>query len=131
MTNPSDEYNYIANKLREYRIANGLKLEDVGKVVDRQPSAVSNWETGVNEPNSKIMIKLCRLYNASISDFYPPEVKHTDASDILAILTEDPLAEELIQLWAEMDQRGRDAIIALARSLSLGEGNQHQVHKTA
>lgn len=44
---------------------------------------------------------------------------------------DDPVFAELRELWTEMDQRGRDAIIALARSLSLSEDNQHQVHKTA
>ncbi len=44
---------------------------------------------------------------------------------------DDPVFVELQKLWAETDQRGRDAIIALARSLSLSEDNQHQVHKTA
>lgn len=131
MADSSDDYSYIAKKLREHRLACGLKLEDVGKVVNRRPSAVSNWELGANEPSSTIMIQLCKLYKAPISDFYPPELNDFSSSEIITMLIEDPLAEELMQLWAEMDQRGRDAIIALARSLSLSEDNQHQVHKTA
>lgn len=57
----------------------------------------------------------------------------TNSSDEIECLlpSDDPSFTDLCLLWAEMDQRGRDAIIALARSLSLGEGNQHQVHKTA
>lgn len=127
------EYNYIAKRLRICRKEAGLSTKEAGKKLGRSHKTIESWESGHSQPNASMLIQICRTYGVDISAFYPPEVSSKNLSLIRKgdAAYDDPLTEELLELWIEMDTRGRDAIIALARSLSLSEANQHQVHKTA
>jgi transcriptional regulator with XRE-family HTH domain len=52
-------------KLKELRIQNNLKLQDVADYLGVSPSAVSRFETGEREPNFENLIKLTDFYKVT------------------------------------------------------------------
>lgn len=112
------EYTYIAGKLREYRKAAGLTASQVGDALGKSMKTVQAWETGTNQPSADMMVAMCRLYHVPISAFYPPEASKTEH----AYISMDPGRDELLGLWDNLDARGREAVLAVARSLSPASG---------
>lgn len=101
------EKTQMALKIAELRKLAGLSTEDVGKVCGRTGKAVAAWEAGISEPSAESLIAMCRLFDAPISAFYPPE---------LSSLTVDEV--ELISAYRDADEEGRKAIRASARAIS-------------
>lgn len=53
----------VANCLRKYRKARGLKQKEIAQILGmRNPSVISRWEQGVCLPNLKNAFKLAVLY---------------------------------------------------------------------
>lgn len=65
---------HMAQRLQEFRQAKGLSVNEVGEAVGRSGKTVSSWEVGRGQPDADMLIKLCRLYGARISDFYEDAV---------------------------------------------------------
>ena len=51
--------------IRTYRKQAGLLQVDLAKKLDVDQAAVSNWERGVNRPQSKYIRKMCRLFKCT------------------------------------------------------------------
>ena len=110
------EKTLMARKIAELRKSAGMSTDDVGKVCGRTGKAVAAWEAGISEPSAESLIAMCRLFDAPISAFYPPE---------LSSLTVDEV--ELISAYRDADQEGRKAIRASARAISRAMPNVRYV----
>lgn len=53
------------NRLKELRTAQGLSQKDLGKAIGATYSAISYWETGVNEPKISHVIALAKFFDVS------------------------------------------------------------------
>ena len=51
--------------IRAYREQAGLLQVDLAKKLDVDQAAVSNWERGVNRPQSKKKQKMCRMFKCT------------------------------------------------------------------
>lgn len=60
----------MANRLKEGRNRAGLSAAEVGERVGKKAKTVYSWESGQGQPDADTLIKLCRVYNMQISDFY-------------------------------------------------------------
>ncbi len=56
--------------LRAARINAGLKLSEVGKIINKTPQAISNWEQGKTHIKVIDLEKLCELYNVTREDIF-------------------------------------------------------------
>ncbi len=61
------------SRLRFYRLKAGLTQEEVAKEMDVNPSAISNWERGVNLPLPKYRRKLRALYHVTEDELFRKE----------------------------------------------------------
>lgn len=61
---------YMASKLKEFRKARDLTVDEVGEAVGKSGKTVSAWEVGRGQPEADILVLLCKLYNVQIDDFY-------------------------------------------------------------
>lgn len=52
-------------RLKELRIAKGVSQKELGKLIGATYSAISYWETGVNEPKLSYIIALCNYFEVS------------------------------------------------------------------
>lgn len=101
---------YMANKLREYRLANGLNVDEVGTAIGKSGKTISAWEVGRGQPDADKLVELCRLYGVRISDFYTDDV-----SQMAALSQEE---EELLISYRSMNNAGKQMALATVTALA-------------
>ncbi|MDE6356182.1 MAG: helix-turn-helix domain-containing protein [Clostridia bacterium] len=52
-------------RLKELRVSKGVSQKELGKLIGATYSAISYWETGVNEPKLSYIIALCKYFEVS------------------------------------------------------------------
>ena len=57
----------LPRKLKDFRLKQGLTMEEVGQMLNKTRSAVSTWESGKATPDVKSLLKLCKIYK--LTDF--------------------------------------------------------------
>lgn len=57
-------------KLKEYRMKNNMTQEDVSKILNVSQSYYSRLEKGKNFPDSKQIIKLCKIFGCTPNDLF-------------------------------------------------------------
>lgn len=60
----------MAHKLKELREAANLSPQEVAQKVGKSAKTIYAWESERGQPDADMLIKLCRLYNADITEFY-------------------------------------------------------------
>lgn len=62
--------NYIGDKIRDIRRANGLSQEEFANAIDVSRQTVSTWETGKSFPDSCRLVKICKEFNIKAEEFF-------------------------------------------------------------
>ena len=52
-------------RLKELRLIKGISQKELGQIIGATYSAVSYWETGINEPKLSYIIALCNYFEVS------------------------------------------------------------------
>lgn len=99
---------YMAERLKKLRKRSGMTVKEVGLALDKSDKTISAWEVGRGQPDADMLVALCRLYNARISDFFIPEVSGDET------LNENEAA--LVESYRNANKQGQDAIIAIANA---------------
>ena len=60
----------FGDKLKEARMAKGLKQSELGDLLNLKNTTISNWEKGVSNPDVEVVSKLCSILNVSASYFF-------------------------------------------------------------
>lgn len=99
----------IANKLKQFRIAKGLKGKEVAAQLGVSPKTVSAWECARAQPDADTLMLLCKLYEVdNISVFYG---------------TPDGISDEreqvLLDAFRRLNAEGQEAVINCATGLDL------------
>ena len=99
----------IANKLKQFRIAKGMKGKEVAAQLGVSPKTVSAWECARAQPDADMLMQLCKLYDAdNISIFYG---------------TPDGISDEreqtLLDLFRQLNAEGQEAAINCVNGLHL------------
>lgn len=63
----------MTNKIKAYRIKQGLTQEELGDLLGVGRAAVAQWERGVNLPKPKTLLNLANIFNCSMEDLLYPE----------------------------------------------------------
>lgn len=63
---------YIGEKIREFRLASGMTLEDLAEKLDTTKQSVSRYENGDRQANQDILFMLADIFNKRVDDFFPP-----------------------------------------------------------
>ncbi len=100
---------YMANRLREFRIAKGLNVDEVGAAISKSGKTIRAWEVGRGQPDADKLVELCRLYGVRISDFYASEASQDDE------LTDEE--SELLDAFQKLNAEGRRVARAVVLSL--------------
>lgn len=105
---------HMARTIARLRKENGMTVSEVGEAVGRSGKTVSAWEADISEPSAECLIKLCRLFDAPISAFYPHDVVDVDT-----LGTVSPQEYELLSSFRACSDSGKDAALAAVRGISL------------
>lgn len=58
----------ISEKIKKYRLDNGLTQEELAKALDSSQNTISNYENGIRTPTVKKLIAIATLFGCSVSD---------------------------------------------------------------
>lgn len=53
------------NRLKELRASKGMRQADLSKLLNVQPTTVSNYELGVREMDAPTILRLCEIFGCS------------------------------------------------------------------
>lgn len=88
-------------KLKEVRIAKGLKQSELGALLGLKNTTVSNWEKGVSNPDVEIVAKLCSILDVPASYFFD----NMASEEILSFAEKN-----LIKKYRTLDKHGIDLV---------------------
>ena len=60
----------MAKRLKNLREAAGLTAQEVGDKVGKSAKTIYAWENGRGQPDADLLIKLSKIYNAKVNDFF-------------------------------------------------------------
>lgn len=63
---------FIGEKIRNYRLANGMTQADLAEKLQVAKSTISGYEKGYRSPMKNTLFQLADVFNVSIDDFFPP-----------------------------------------------------------
>ncbi len=98
--------NELGKLLRFYRVRAGLTQRDVGDELEIASYVISDYERGRAQPSVETLIKMSKLYEATIDEL----VGNTYAPGKV----EDPHFDELVKLVNSYSGKQRDVMIDLA-----------------
>lgn len=58
----------MAKNIKYYRERARMYQSELGRILNVSPQAVSKWETGQSEPDSKNILKMCRLFDVTADE---------------------------------------------------------------
>ena len=66
----------MVNKLKILRVTKGLSQQELAKALGVTQGAVSQWETGIKQPNEKMLCRLAEVLECDSKElctYYSPE----------------------------------------------------------
>ena len=91
----------FGDKLKEIRIAKGLKQSELGALLGLKNTTISNWEKGVSNPDVEIVAKLCTILNVSASYFF----ENMASEEVLSFKE-----KQLIKKYRSIDMNGKETV---------------------
>lgn len=73
----------IANRLYEYRKANGYSQEELAEKIGVSRQAISKWERSESSPDTDNLIALAKLYNVSLDEMINGDTAPVKAKEII------------------------------------------------
>lgn len=75
----------MARQLKAFRAKSGLSAKEVGDAIGKSEKTIYAWESERGQPDADVLIALCRLYSARISDFYSDSTLSDDGSAFVEV----------------------------------------------
>lgn len=72
--------NYFKDNLRYLRMSRGLILEELGAVIGKGKSQISQYESGINEPPMSIARQLARYFNLTLDELFERDIRPNNSS---------------------------------------------------
>lgn len=119
------------NGFGRMRKAAGYTQRDVTKMSGIALSTLRRWEQGVNEPDVKSIVQLADLYGCTTDDLLETSFSGTA---VRKMEPNDPALTEIVEIYDEMSDEGRRALLASARGLAVaypGEEAPSRVARSA
>ena len=109
--------NYIGENIRYYRERLGISQSELGRRVGKVPSAISQYESGVNVPSMPVVEKMAELFGCRVSDIFEPDLALLAAEESLHTyeLTYDEVL--FIEKMRAMPKEKREQLIRIAGTL--------------
>ena len=57
-------------KIKEYRDEAGMTQKELAKKISNVQRNVSNWESGVSEPDCETILQLCEVFEISVDELF-------------------------------------------------------------
>lgn len=105
----------IARRLKQLRKERGVSVDEIGMAVGKSGKTVSAWEVGRGQPDADTMIRLCRLFDVDIADFYG------ESGDLAPISNDE---RDLVDTYRDLTSPHKHVLLAVARELRAAQGKE-------
>lgn len=105
----------IADNIKKSRLEKDLSVEDIGNAIGKSGKTVSAWEVGRGQPDADTMIRLCRLFDVDIADFYG------ESGDLAPISNDE---RDLVDTYRDLTSPHKHVLLAVARELRAAQGKE-------
>lgn len=106
---------YIGQKIKDYRLLNGMTQKDLATKINMGDTTIVNYEKGIRTPKKNTLFKIAEVFNVSIDDFFPPistkEAPETAQND------RDELLEQLTDNYIQLDDIRKNKLVDTSREL--------------
>lgn len=104
-----------ADNIKKFRLEKDLSVEDIGNAIGKSGKTVSAWEVGRGQPDADTMIRLCRLFDVDIADFYG------ESGDLAPISNDE---RDLVDTYRDLTSPHKHVLLAVARELRAAQGKE-------
>ncbi|MCR5663565.1 MAG: helix-turn-helix domain-containing protein [Oscillospiraceae bacterium] len=102
-------------KLRDYRLARGLTMKELGEAVGVSESAVGLWETGRRKPNYEKLLRLAELLDCSVNELLGQGEERAAAGESVGADEALPEITMIARAGRKMSPERRQDMIKLLR----------------
>lgn len=106
----------IGDNIKALREMKGLSQSDVGRLVGKTRSAVSQWEHGVSSPSMETASKLADAFGVKLSEITDGHTEFAFVSDFDDVnKTRDTM--DMQEVFGKLDEQRRRLVIMLAKMM--------------
>lgn len=107
------------NRIKELRVAGGLKQKDLAQVLGVKQNTLSTWETGRYEPDAEMLKALASFFNTT-TDYIlgNGHSKESPAAfdERISSLLQEPLMQEIHDVLIQLKPETQEIILAQMRA---------------
>lgn len=89
---------YVGKKIREYRKKNNMTQKELGDKIGVKNNTISAYERGAISPEQDMLFELCKVFNISVNDLFPPKDNATDELERALKMASSNLDADQIEL---------------------------------
>lgn len=104
-------------RIRDLRREKDITADELGNAVGVSRFSVSNWETGRNQPNNDILMKLCSYFNVSL-DYLMGRTDVKQPYKSTSAIKEDDFLVAFSNLSGELTEEDKKSILKIAQSFA-------------
>lgn len=101
----------VASNIKRFREGAGLTQEELADKVGVARSTVTQWENGWSSPRMGMVQRLAGVFGTTTAEIVAERTQSNDSR-----------FEELYRYYTQLDDAGRDALLATARGLAQAFG---------
>ena len=99
------------DRIRQLRKENNLTQTQLANVLNYGCTAISNYESGKNQPSISDLIKIADFFNVSL-DYL---LGTSDIKTPLSVYNSDPYAKELLAIFTDLDEQQKLNILSYSK----------------
>lgn len=96
----------IAENIKKYREDRGLTQKQLADMVGKTKNVVSNWENGINSPDTETLEMLMKIFNVDANTLFgwnDPEQIKADAEKLANIIISNPKIKTILPSIAKLN----------------------------
>lgn len=118
---------YIGQKIKDYRLLNGMTQKDLATKINMGDTTIVNYEKGIRTPKKNTLFKIAEVFNVSIDDFFPP-ISTKEAPETSQKPSDLRLAR-LTDNYTKLDDKRRDRLVTASDELVEEMNNDNAVEE--
>lgn len=118
---------YIGQKIKDYRLLNGMTQKDLATKINMGDTTIVNYEKGIRTPKKNTLFKIAEVFNVSIDDFFPP-ISTKEAPETAQKPSDLRLAR-LTDNYTKLDDKRRDRLVTASDELVEEMNNDNAVEE--
>ena len=104
----------IASNIRRARIASNMTQAEAADRLGITAQAISNFERGINGIENSLLLRMCEIYNTSMSNILGEEYEQKESSPGEPELTEGE--QMLIDLFRQVPEDKKQLVLQMIRA---------------